>query len=391
MRRFFITAEAVTQGHPDKVADQIADAVLDEVLRQDKYGRCSCEVMVGNNYAVIGGEINSLAWVDYNTLVRKIVRDIGYDKPEYEFYCKTAAVFNMVNRQSPEVAKLVRRAGSKSQGAGDQGVCTGYACHETPELMPAAAMLAQELVTRIDQARKKKTLVYLGPDGKCQLTLEYKDGVAARLENVVISVQHSAKIAISKIKSDIVEKVIRPVCGNYIDDETKIFVNHTGSFVVGGPAADTGVTGRKIIIDAYGNTVPSGGSGFSGKDPTKISRSGAYMARYIAKNIVAAGLAQECFVRLAYIIGDTKPIETSIETFGTNTVNEELIENIASKVFDLTPGGIIRQLKLLRPIYSKTSNYGHFGRPDPDFVWEKKDKAKDLLKGIAKLSLSKSK
>lgn len=388
MRRFFITAEAVAEGHPDKIADQIADAVLDEVIRQDKYGRCSCEVMVGNNYAVIGGEINSLAWIDYNTLVRKVIRDIGYDKEEYDFYCKTAAIFNMVNRQSPEVAKLVRRPASKNQGAGDQGVCTGYACHETPELMPAGAMLAQNLTARLAEIRKKKTLPYLGPDAKCQLTLEYKDGVASRLENVVISAQHSAKVSISKVKTDIIEKAIRPVCQNYLDKDTKIFVNHTGSFIVGGPAADTGVTGRKIIVDAYGNTVPSGGSGFSGKDPTKIGRSGAYMARYIAKNIVAAGLAQECFVRLSYIIGDTKPIESSIETFGTNTVNEELLETIVRKVFDLTPGGIIRQLKLLRPIYRKTSNYGHFGRNDPDFIWEKTDKVKDLLKEISKISKS---
>lgn len=218
--------------------------------------------------------------------------------------------------------------------------------------------------------------------------MEYKEGVASRLENVVVSAQHSAKVAVLKVKTDIIEKVIHPVCQNYLDHDTKIFVNHTGSFVVGGPAADTGVTGRKSIIDAYGNTVPFGGSGFSGKDPTKIDRSGAYMARYIAKNIVAAGLAQECFVRLSYIIGDTKPIESSIETFGTNTVNEELLETIVRKVFDMTPGGIIRQLKLLRPIYRKTTNYGHFGRPDPDFVWEKTDKTKDLLKEISKLSKS---
>jgi len=389
MRRFFITAEAVAEGHPDKVADQIADAILDEVLRQDKYGRCSCEIMAGNNYVVVGGEINSLAWVDYNMLVRKVIRDIGYDRPEYDFYCKSAAVFNMVNRQSAEVAKMVRRSGSKNQGAGDQGVCTGYACHETPELMPAAAMLAQTLAARLAEVRKKKVIAYLGPDAKCQLTLEYKDGVAARLENVVISAQHAAKETPARVKADIIEKVIKPVCDKYIDKDTKMFVNHTGRFVVGGPAADTGMTGRKVITDAYGNTVPSGGSSFSGKDPTKIGRSGAYMARYIAKNIVAAGLAQECFVRLSYIIGDTNPIEASIETFGTHTVNEEIIEIVVPRVFDLTPGGIIRQLKLLRPIYRKTSNYGHFGRQDPDFTWEKKDRVKDLLKEIAKTSKNK--
>ena len=386
MRRFFITAEAVTEGHPDKVCDQIADAILDEMIRQDKYGRCSCEVMAGNNYVVVGGEINSPAWIDYNTLVRKVIREIGYDRPEFDFYCKSAAIFNMVNRQSPDVAKLVGRSGGKNQGAGDQGVCTGYACHETPELMPAAAMLAQSLAERLAEVRKKKSIAYLGPDAKCQLTLEYRDGVAARLENVVISAQHSAKVPLAKVKADIIEKAIKPVCEKYLDKDTQMFVNHTGRFVLGGPAADTGMTGRKVISDAYGNTVPSGGSSFSGKDPTKIGRSGSYMARYVAKNIVAAGLAQECFARLSYIIGDTKPIEASIETFGTNTVSEELIEASVPKVFDLTPGGIIRQLKLLRPIYRKTSNYGHFGRQDPDFTWEKKDQTKNLLKEIERIS-----
>jgi S-adenosylmethionine synthetase len=384
MRKFFITSEAVSEGHPDKIADQIADAILDEMIKQDKYGRCSCEVMVGNGYTVVGGEINSFAWIDYNDLVRKIIRDVGFDKEEYGFYCKDLSIMNAVNRQSPDVARMIRRAGSRKQGAGDQGISTGYACRETPEMMPLGQMMAQKLAMRLAEVRKKKIISYLRPDAKCQLTLEYVEGVAARLENVVISVQHDPKPTLAKIKEDITEKVVKPVCGRFLDKETRIFINHTGRFVIGGPAADTGATGRKIVIDTYGNTVPSGGSSFSGKDPTKIDRSGAYMARYIAKNIVAAGLAGECFVRLAYIIGDTKPIETSIETFSTAQVDEEAIEKAVTKVFDLSPGGIIRQLKLLRPIYRKTSNYGHFGRQEPEFTWEKIDKVKELRKYIEK-------
>jgi len=389
MRKFFITSEAICEGHPDKIADQIADAILDEMIRQDKYGRCSCEVMVGNNYIVVGGEINSFAWIDYNNFVRKIIHDIGYDKQELGFECKTAAIFNTINRQSPEVSHLVGHAGSKRQGAGDQGVCAGYATTETPELMPLGHMLAQKLAMGLAENRKKKTIPYLRPDGKCQLTLEYKNGAAARLENVVVSCQHDPKVSLAQIKKDITEKIIKSVFGGLIDKETKIFVNHTGKFAIGGPAADTGATGRKIITDAYGNTIPSGGSSFSGKDPTKVDRSGAYMARYIAKNIVAAGLARECFVRLTYIIGDTKPIEFSIETFDSANVEEGLIEKAAARVFDLSPGGIIRQLKLLRPIYRKTANYGHFGREIPEFIWERKDKTKNLLREITKLSRKK--
>ncbi len=385
MRKFLITSEAVTEGHPDKIADQVADAILDEAIRQDKYSRCSCEVMVGNNYAVVGGEINSYAWIDYNNFVRKVVRDIGYDREELEFYCKTVAIFNTVNRQSPEVSRLVRRTGSRRQGAGDQGVSIGYASAETPELMPMGQMLAQKLALRLAEARKKKIIGYLRPDGKCQLTLEYANGAARRLENVVISAQHDPKPRLSKIRADIIEKVVKPVCGKFLDRDTRLFVNQAGRFVIGGPAADTGATGRKIVVDSYGNTVPSGGSSFSGKDPTKIDRSGAYMARYIAKNIVAAGLASECFVRLAYIIGDTKPVEASIETFDTAAVDDELIEKAVAKIFNLSPGGIVRQLKLLRPIYRKTANYGHFGREEPEFTWEKKDKVKDLLKAVAKM------
>lgn len=382
MRRFFITAESVTEGHADKIADQISDAILDEIIRQDRRGRCAAEVMVGNSYVVIGGEMNTFAWIDYNSLVRKVIRDIGYDKEEYGFFCKTVAILNTVNRQSPDVSRAVGKAGSKRQGAGDGGFSTGYATAETQEFMPLPIALAHRLASRLAEARKKNEISYLRPDGKCQLTLEYRNGVASRLENVVVEAQHDPKIPLHRIRDDIIEKVIRPVCGKLVDKETSLFINNAGRFVVGGPVSDTGATGRKIVVDSYGGTVPVGGGSFSGKDPTKVDRAGAYMARYVAKNIVAAGLSDECFVRLAYVIGGRVPVELSIETFGTEKTDTEIIDRAVRKVFDLSPGGIIRQLKLLRPIYRKTACYGHFGREEPDFTWERKDKVKDLLRYV---------
>ena len=378
LNKYLFTSESVAPGHPDKVADIIADAILDEVLRQDKYGRVACEVFVGRGYVIVGGEISTKAWINVNNLVRGVIKEIGYDRPEYGFDYRTVAIFNTINEQSEDIARGVKKTATKKQGAGDQGMVVGYACKETKELMPLPILLAHRLVMKLTEVRKKGVLPYLRPDGKSQVTMEYRNGFPKKLDNVVVGAQHDPGVSANKIRADIIEKVIRPVCKKYLGNKTRYYINNTGRFVIGGPVSDTGMTGRKIIVDSYGGAASVGGGSFSGKDPTKVDRSGAYMARHVAKNIVAAGLAEKCMVRLAYVIGGIKPSEISCETFGTGKISETRIVNVIRKVFDLSPGGIIKELDLLRPIYQRTSSYGHFGRPG--FTWEKTDKINALQK-----------
>ncbi len=382
MKNYFLTSESVCSGHPDKLADTIADAILDEILKKDKLARVACEVFVSKGYVVIGGEITTKAWVDINNLVRQVILDIGYDKPEYGFDGHTVGVLNTISEQSPDIAIGIRKTGTRKQGAGDQGSSVGYATNETPELMPLPIKLAHKLAMKLAEVRKKKVLPYLRPDGKSQITLEYKNGIVRRVDNVIIAAQHDPNVSLNKLRRDVIEKVIKPVCGKFLDKRTKYYINNTGRFVVGGPVADTGLCGRKNVVDTYGPQVPIGGGSFSGKDPTKVDRSGAYMARYITKNIVAAGLAEKCLVRISYVIGGTQPTELSVDTFGTSKIPEEKILRIIPEVFDLSPGGIIKQLNLLRPIYRKTACFGHFGREEPEFTWEKKDKIKELLRHL---------
>jgi S-adenosylmethionine synthetase len=378
MKKKFITSESVCPGHPDKIADQIADAILDAIIKDDKFSRVACEVFISKGYVIVGGEITTKTWVNTNNLVRKVIQDIGYTKPEYGFDWRTVAVLNTISEQSPDIARGIRKTATEKQGAGDQGFSIGYACKETKELMPLPVMLAHKLVMKLAEVRKNKILSYLRPDGKSQVTLEYQNGNIKRLDNVVIAAHHDPDISLTKIRKDIIKKVIIPVCGKFLDRRTKFYINNTGRFVIGGPVSDTGMTGRKNVVDAYGGLVPIGGGSFSGKDPTKVDRAGAYMARYIAKNIVAADIAEKCQVQLAYVIGGTRPIEINVDTFGTGKISEAKLIRIIPKIFDLSPGGIIRQLNLLRPIYQKTACYGHFGREEPEFTWERKDKVKEL-------------
>lgn len=380
MKNFLFTSESVTEGHPDKIADQISDAVLDEILKKDKYGRVACEVAVGMGYVIVGGEITTRAWVDVNNLVREVVKEIGYDRPEYGFDYHTLAIFNAIHEQSPDIARGVRKTASKKQGAGDQGMMTGYATRETKELMPLPIMLAHKLAKRLAEVRKNKILSFLRPDGKTQVTVEYKNNKPYSLQSVVISAQHDPEVKTQVLKDAILKEVIQPVCQEYLTKRTKFFINNTGRFVIGGPVADCGATGRKIIVDSYGGMGHVGGGAMSGKDPTKVDRSGAYMARYIAKNIVASGIADKCEIQIAYVIGGTKPLSINVNTFGTGKISEEKISKIIPKVFDLSPGMIIHQLDLLRPIYKKTACYGHFGREEKEFTWERKDKVKMIQK-----------
>jgi len=387
--RYFFTSESVTEGHPDKVCDQISDGVLDAVLAEDPTGRVACETFVTRGMVIVGGEITTKAYVDVDQLVRQVVKEIGYDHPKFGFDSTSCGVLNGIGRQSPDIAQ-----GVDTGGAGDQGIMFGYACRETPELMPLPIMLAHRLTQKLAQVRKDGTLGYLGPDGKSQVTVEYLDGRPLRVDTVVLSTQHTEDILdktgnqiTEKSRKELIDTVIRPVLGKRLLDEKTVFhINPTGKFVVGGPASDTGVTGRKIIVDTYGGYAPHGGGAFSGKDPTKVDRSACYMARYIAKNVVAAGLADRCTVQLAYAIGVAEPVGVYFDTHGTGTVPEAKIEIAVRKHFPMTPKGIITTLKLRRPIYRETAAYGHFGREQ--FEWEKTDKAEllreDLLGKSAK-------
>ncbi|MBU3934317.1 MAG: methionine adenosyltransferase [Candidatus Omnitrophica bacterium] len=381
-----LTSESVTEGHPDKLCDQISDAVLDEVLRQDARGRVACETFVTMGLVVVGGEITTDAYIDVHKLVRKVVKDIGYTSPRFGFDYESCAILNGIHSQSPDIAQGVNRG-----GAGDQGVMVGFACRETRELMPLPIMLAHKLAMRLAEVRKKEILKFLGPDGKSQVSVEYRNGKPRRVDSVVIACQHTAEILdtsgqriTKRARRRIIQAVAEPVLGKWIDKDTKFYVNETGKFIIGGPQSDTGMTGRKLIVDTYGGIVSHGGGAFSGKDPSKVDRSASYMARYIAKNIVAAELADRCLVQLAYVIGRADPLAVYIDTFGTAKVSEEKLARQVRKHFALTPRGIIEMLDLLRPIYRASACYGHFGRDDEHFNWEKTDKAPVLRKALGK-------
>ena len=380
---FLFTSESVTEGHPDKICDQISDAVLDDVIKHDPKGRVACESFVSTGLVIVGGQITTKAYVDIHDVVQGVVKEIGYTEPSYGFSYDSCAILNAIGPQAPDIAQ-----GVDTGGAGDQGLMSGYACRETEELMPMPIMMAHKLAKRLAEVRKKNILPYLGPDGKTQVTIEYRDRKPARVEAVVISSQHTEAILdetgnfiTEQSRREIIDAVVAPIIpSNMLDSNTKYFVNPTGKFVTGGPKSDTGMTGRKIIVDTYGGMGSHGGGAFSGKDPTKVDRSASYMARYIAKNVVGSGLADKCTLQLAYAIGIAEPVSVMVFTDESNKIPEERIEELIRKNFDLTPRGIIEFLDLLRPIYKGTAAYGHFGWDHPDFSWEKLDKIKDLQK-----------
>lgn len=379
---YLFTSESVTAGHPDKIADQVSDAILDAVLEQDPSGRVAVECLTKTGFIVVAGEVTTTAIIDVQKIVRETVKDIGYNKPELGFDGETCGVLAALSEQSPDIAQGVNEGQGlhQEQGAGDQGLMFGYATNETPEYMPLPITLAHKITQRLASARKRNELWYLRPDGKSQVTVEYENGVPKRVDTIVLSTQHHPDIAWETIRRDMIEKIIKPICYEWVDDNTKYYINPTGSFVIGGPVGDAGVTGRKIIVDTYGGQGRHGGGAFSGKDPTKVDRSACYYARYAAKNIVAAGLAEKCEIQVAYAIGVAAPVSILVNTFGSGKISEDKIVELVKKYFDFRPKAIIEQLDLRRPIYKKTAAYGHFGRDDPDFTWEKTDKAGLLQK-----------
>jgi len=374
-RRYLFTSESVTEGHPDKICDQVSDSILDELISQDPDSRVAVEAMTTTGIVIVAGEVTSNAKIDSQNVVRKTLKNIGYNGLKHGFDGNSCSVLTSIHEQSPDISMGVSKNENGVQGAGDQGLMFGYATSETAELMPMPITLAHKLTMKLAKVRKEKTLDWMGPDGKSQVSVIYEDSIPKKIDTVVVSTQHTEDISISQVREEVISKVIKPICDDLIHDSTKFLVNPTGRFVIGGPVGDTGLTGRKIIADTYGGMGRHGGGAFSGKDPSKVDRSACYMARYIAKNIVASGIASKCEVQLAYAIGVAEPVSIMVDTFDTGKIDEEKIEAQVREIFDTTPRGIIETLRLKRPIYTKTAAYGHFGRNEPDFTWEKVDKS----------------